>query len=98
MNKRIRKKKDKQMMVWAVTELAASYRRQVDEREKRCKELSAQYGICVELDEDDPLGSPPLIAYTPEIMQEQKHRRRELRAFVRRCEMLYEQQQRAQRG
>lgn len=98
MNKRIRKKKDNQMMVLAVTELAASYRRQVDERERRCKELSAQYGICVELDEDDPLGTPPIIAYTPELAQEQKQRRRELRAFVRRCEQLYEQRQQAQRG
>ena len=98
MNRRIRKKRDNQMMIRAITELTAIYRRQVDEREKRCKEFSAQYGICVELDEDDPLGSPPLIAYTPEIMQEQKQRRRELKEFIRRCEMLYEQQQRGQRG
>ena len=93
MNRRIRKKKEKQMMIWAVNELVAGYRRQVDEREKRCKELSAQYGICVEPDEDDPLGLPPIIAATPEIMQEQKQWRRQLRAFVRHCE-----QRQAQRG
>ena len=93
MNKRIRKKRDKQMMILAVNGLVEIYRGQVDAREKRCKEFSAKYGICVELDEDDPLGSPPIIAPTPEIMQEQKERRRELKAFIRRCEKLYEQRQ-----
>ena len=93
MNRRIRKKRDNQMMMLAVNGLSEIYHSRINEREKRCKELSAKYGVCVELDEDDPLGSPPIIALTPEVMQELKQGRRELRAFVRRCERIYEQRQ-----
>lgn len=93
MNKRIRKKKERQKIAWAINGLVGGYQKKVAAQEKRCKELSAQYGLCIVPDADTPLHSPPIIAFTPELAKQQQQRRRELQAFVRRCEKLYEQNQ-----
>ncbi len=65
MNKRIRKKKQKQAVIWAVNGLVECYGEMVAEREKRCKELSAKYGLRIELDRNNPLGAP-LVFSTPD--------------------------------
>ena len=91
MNKRISKKQQNREMARTVNGLVLCYQDMVSEREKRCKELSAKYGVRVELDKDNPLGMP-LILPLPEAQRQDNMRR-----FIAACERLYEQQQ-AQRG
>jgi len=91
MNKRIRKKKDRQRLAWAVSGLVDGYQRRVAAQEKRCKELSEEYGLCIVPVADAPLHNPPIIAETPELAMQQQQYWRELNAFVRRCERLYAQ-------
>ena len=91
MNKRISKKQQNREMARTVNWLVLCYQEMVSEREKRCKELSAKYGVRVELDKDNPLGMPLILPLT------EAQRQAEMRRFIAACERLYEQQQ-AQRG
>lgn len=96
MNKRIRKKKERQEMARTVNGLVLCYQEMVAAREKRCKELSEKYGVCIELDKDNPLGMPT-ICPMPEPQRQEQQRQAEIRQFIAACERLYERQQ-AQRG